>query len=146
MVSSTLPSKKYPIERNGCVVFPVKNKLRWTCNRKIKHKPRCDSFLCWWAFGNVLRLSTPRRTQVDWMDKIALNGLAGQYLNQRIDDIEITRKEVLAWQESRNNRQVNVNCQFATKDAQIKLPPLHPTLESWQDTGGYTDSWRWILI
>jgi len=75
-------------------------------------------------------VDTQKRASWLNMAEIARNVLAGQYLNRRIDDIEVAKKEVLAWQESRNNRQVNDNWQFAAKDARIKLLPLYPTLES----------------
>jgi hypothetical protein len=64
------------------------------------------------------------------MAEIELNVLIGQCLNRRIDDIEVVRKEVNAWQKHRNNRQAKVNWQFTTKDARIKLSRLYPTLES----------------
>ena len=42
------------------------------------------------------------------MAEIELNVLTGQCLNRRIDDIEVVRKEVLAWQEVRNNKNAKV--------------------------------------
>ena len=67
-----------------------------------------------------------------WLNiaEIELNVLTGQCLNRRIDDIAIVRKEVLAWQKSRNNKNAKVNWQFTTKDARIKLSRLYPTIES----------------
>jgi hypothetical protein len=56
--------------------------------------------------------------------------LTGQCLNRRIDDIAVVRKEVLAWQEFRNNKNAEVNWQFTTKDALIKLSRLYQTLEN----------------
>jgi len=56
--------------------------------------------------------------------------LAGQCLNRRIDDIEIVRKEVAAWQKFRNNKNAKVNWQFTAEHARIKLRRLYPTLES----------------
>lgn len=81
----------------------------------------------WDRFGFVY---TPKHGSWLNMAEIELNVLTGQYLNRRIDDIEIARKEVNAWQEHRNNRQATVNWQFTTKDARIKLSRLYPTLES----------------
>ena len=63
------------------------------------------------------------------MAEIELNVLTGQCLNRRIDDIEVVRKEVQAWQEARNNKKAKVNWQFTTEDARIKLSRLYPTLE-----------------
>jgi hypothetical protein len=73
---------------------------------------------------------TPKHGSWLNMAEIELNVLTGQCLNRRIDDIEVARKEVNAWQKHRNNRQAKVNWQFTTKDARIKLSRLYPTLES----------------
>jgi hypothetical protein len=51
---------------------------------------------------------TERRTKHDWA--LFSKEIAGQCLNRRIDDINIVRKEVRAWQEFRNNRDATVNC------------------------------------
>ena len=73
---------------------------------------------------------TPKHGSWLNMAEIELNVLTGQCLNRRIDDIEVARKEVNAWQKHRNNRPAKVNWQFTTKDARIKLSRLYPTLES----------------
>jgi len=73
---------------------------------------------------------TPKHGSWLNMAEIELNVLAGQCLNRRIDDIEVVRKEIRAWQEFRNNKNVKVNWQFTAKDARIKLRRLYPTLES----------------
>jgi len=73
---------------------------------------------------------TPKHGSWLNMAEIELNVLTGQCMNRRIDDIEVARKEVNAWQKHRNNRQAKVNWQFTTKDARIKLSRLYPTLES----------------
>jgi len=73
---------------------------------------------------------TPKHGSWLNMAEIELNVLTGQCLNRRIDDIAIVRKEVLAWQKSRNNKNAKVNWQFTTKDARTKLSRLYPTIES----------------
>lgn len=73
---------------------------------------------------------TPKHGSWLNMAEIELNVLTGQCLDRRIDDIAIVRKEVLAWQKSRNNKNAKVNWQFTTEDARIKLSRLYPTLES----------------
>lgn len=73
---------------------------------------------------------TPKHGSWLNMAEIELNVLTGQCLDRRIDDIEVVRKEVNAWQRHRNNRQAKVNWQFTAKDARIKLSRLYPTLES----------------
>lgn len=66
-----------------------------------------------------------------WLNiaEIELRVLAGQCLNRRIGSIETVKKEVQAWQASRNTTNAKVNWQFTTKDARIKLRRLYPTLD-----------------
>jgi hypothetical protein len=73
---------------------------------------------------------TPKQGSWLNMAKIELNVLTGQCLNRRIDDFAVARKEVLAWQEFRNNKNAKGNWQFTAEDARIKLSRLYPTLES----------------
>ncbi len=73
---------------------------------------------------------TPKHGSWLNMAEIELNVLTGQCLNRRIDEIETVRKEVRAWQKSRNNKNAKVNWQFTTDDARIKLTRLYPTFES----------------
>ncbi len=63
------------------------------------------------------------------MAEIELNVLTGQCLNRRMDDVTVVRKEVLAWQNLRDNKNAKVNWQFTAEDARIKLSRLYPTLE-----------------
>lgn len=72
---------------------------------------------------------TPKHGSWLNMAEIELNVLTGQCLNRRIDDIAVVRKEVQAWKIYRDNKNANVNWQFTTKDARIKLSRLYPTLE-----------------
>ena len=58
-----------------------------------------------------------------------MNVLTGQCLKRRMDNIELVRKEVFAWQNYRNNKNSKVNWQFTTDDARIKLSRLYPTIE-----------------
>ena len=66
-----------------------------------------------------------------WLNvaEIELNVMSGQCLNRRIDDINVLRREVRAWQEHRNKKHAKVNWQFTTEDARIKLKRLYPTLD-----------------
>lgn len=67
-----------------------------------------------------------------WLDiaEIELNVMTRQCLNRRIDNIEILRKELAAWEMQRNETMANVNWQFRTKDARVKLISLYPDLDS----------------
>ena len=62
---------------------------------------------------------TPKHGSWLNMAEIELNELTGQCLNRRIDDIEVVRKEVQAWQKDRNNKNAKVNWQFTAEDARI---------------------------
>lgn len=71
-----------------------------------------------------------------WLNiaEIELNVLTGQYLKRRMDNIEVVRKEALAWQKFRNNKSAKVNWLFTTEDARIKSSRLYPSLEDWRGT------------
>ena len=65
-----------------------------------------------------------------WLNvaEIELNVLFGQCLNRRIDNMETVKKEVEAWQKDRNAKEANIDWQFTTDDARIKLKRLYPNL------------------
>ena len=65
-----------------------------------------------------------------WLDiaEIELNVMTRQCLSRRIDNIDILRAELSAWEKERNDNQATVNWQFRTKDARIKLVSLYPEL------------------
>jgi hypothetical protein len=73
---------------------------------------------------------TPKHGSWLNMAEIELNVLTGQCLDRRMDNIEFVRKEVLAWEKNRNNKNAKVNWQFTTENARIKLSRLYPTIES----------------
>jgi|GEM_PF-4705664 len=77
----------------------------------VKSNPSTDAtlFALMSLWDRLEIVDTQKRASWLNMAEVALNDLAGQYLNRRIDDIEVAKKEVLAWQERWNNRQVNVN-------------------------------------
>ena len=66
-----------------------------------------------------------------WLNvaEVELNVMIRQCLNRRIDCIEVLRREVGAWQASRDRIHANVNWQFTTDDARVKLKRLYPTLD-----------------
>lgn len=73
---------------------------------------------------------TPKHGSWLNMAEIELNVLTGQCLNRRINNIENVRKETMAWQKYRNNKNAKVNWQFTSHDARIKLSRLYPTLDA----------------
>lgn len=64
------------------------------------------------------------------MAEIELAVLASQCLDRRIESREELEAEVAAWEEERNERQVEVDWQFTTADARIKLRRLYPAVRS----------------
>jgi len=72
---------------------------------------------------------TPKHGSWLNMAEIELNVLSRQCLNRRIDNIDAVRREVKAWQETRNNKNAKVNWHFTTADARTKLFRLYPTLQ-----------------
>jgi hypothetical protein len=73
---------------------------------------------------------TPKQGSWLNMAEIELNVLTGQCLNRRIDDIALVRKEALAWQNFRNNKNAKINWQFTAERARIKLTRLYPIFYS----------------
>ncbi len=65
-----------------------------------------------------------------WLNiaEIELSVLKRQCLAGRISCIEKMRDEVSAWNIDRNNRQSNIDWQFRTDDARVKLKRLYPKL------------------
>ena len=63
------------------------------------------------------------------MAEIELSALARQCLSRRIGTQEELEREVLVWQQHRNEEATTVNWRFTTVDARIKLKRLYPSLE-----------------
>jgi len=64
------------------------------------------------------------------MAEIELAVLASQCLDRRIGSREELEREVADWEEARNERQVEVQWQFTTADARIKLRRLYPAVQT----------------
>jgi hypothetical protein len=58
-----------------------------------------------------------------------LAALSKQCLNRRIGAAEELGREVEAWVDDRNEREVAVRWRFTTVDARIRLRRLYPTLQ-----------------
>jgi hypothetical protein len=71
---------------------------------------------------------TPKHGSWLNMAEIELRVLMGQCLNRRIDKASVVRAEVTAWEKDRNNKKAQINWQFRTDDARIKLKRLYPTI------------------
>lgn len=82
------------------------------------------------AFALAQRLEihhTPKHGS--WLNiaEIELSALARQCLDRRISDLEVLNTELTAWQHATNDNHRQVNWQFTTDDARIKLRHLYPT-------------------
>ena len=64
------------------------------------------------------------------MTEIEIGVLTRQCLDRRIQDRGVLRREVQAWQASRNRDVVRVNWRFTTEDARIKLKSLYPSVQT----------------
>ena len=72
---------------------------------------------------------TPKHGSWLNMAEIELNVLNGQCLNRRIDNMDIVKQEVEAWQNFRNNKDCKINWRFTTKKSRIKLKRLYPSID-----------------
>jgi transposase len=72
---------------------------------------------------------TPKHGSWLNMAEIELAALGKQCLGRRIGSVEELRREVAAWQEERNEREVGVKWQFTTAKARIKLHRLYPSTQ-----------------
>jgi hypothetical protein len=70
---------------------------------------------------------TPKHASWLNMVEIEIGVLLGQCLDRRLADIETVKREVLAWQTSRNESQVKIRWQFTTEAARKKLSRLYPS-------------------
>ena len=71
---------------------------------------------------------TPKHGSWLNMAEIELAALGKQCLGRRIGSAEELAREVVAWEQERNERQVGVNWQFTTAKARIKLRRLYPSV------------------
>ncbi|WP_374117158.1 transposase, partial [Streptomyces sp. MNU76] len=81
------------------------------------------------AFALAQRLEihhTPKHGS--WLNiaEIELSALTRQCLDRRISDLDTLNTELSAWQNATNTDQRQVNWQFTTHDARIKLRHLYP--------------------
>jgi hypothetical protein len=63
------------------------------------------------------------------MAEIELSVLSRQCLNRRIETMDEMEREVQAWQDERNDREVKVQWRFTAADARIKLRKLYPSTQ-----------------
>lgn len=71
---------------------------------------------------------TPKHGSWLNMAEIELSVLKGQCLDRRIADMGTMQAEVAIWESNRNNMSKDIDWQFTTSDARIKLKQLYPNL------------------
>lgn len=67
-----------------------------------------------------------------WLNiaEIEINALKAQCLNRRIEHKDELIEQIGYWQKDRNEKNANINWQFSTKDARIKLKRLYPKIDT----------------
>jgi transposase len=71
---------------------------------------------------------TPKHASWLNMVEIELSVLSGQCLDRRIPDEDTLRREIAAWEETRNAQQITVDWRFTVEDARTKLKRLYPNV------------------
>jgi transposase len=71
---------------------------------------------------------TPKHGSWLNMAECELSVLSSQCTDRRIPEEATLRREVHAWEQERNAKQVTVDWQFRTQDARIKLKRLYPCI------------------
>jgi hypothetical protein len=89
--------------------FPPEQARRIAERFEIHHTPKHGS---WW-----------NRAELE------LSVLAGQCLDRRLESLAVLKHAVAAWQSERHERMVEVQWQFTTAQARIKLRHLYPVLQ-----------------
>jgi len=84
------------------------------------------------AFALAQRLEihhTPKHGS--WLNiaEIELSALTRQCLDRRIEDLTVLNAELAAWQQQTNTDQRQVDWQFTTDDARVKLRHLYPNVK-----------------
>jgi hypothetical protein len=111
--------------------YPDVEYVRLVCDNLNTHKPAS----LYEAFPPEKARQLARRLHIhhtpkhgSWLNiaEIELSVLTRQCLERRIPDIETLRKEIYAWQHTRNQNHKTVDWQFQTSDARIKLKRLYP--------------------
>lgn len=112
-------------------VYPDAEKVVLVCDNLNTHKPAClyEAFEPEQARRIAEKLEwhyTPKHGSWLNMAEIELSVLHRQCLDRRIESAQEMGRQVDAWQEDRNEREVGVQWRFTTADARIKLRHLYP--------------------
>ncbi len=65
-----------------------------------------------------------------WLDmaEIEIGVLSRQCLDRRLPDQETLKREIHAWQNTRNQKAIRVDWRFTAEDARTKLKSLYPSI------------------
>lgn len=115
--------------------YPRANKVILVCDNLNTHKLASlyEAFEPREARRLINRLEihfTPRHGS--WLNiaEIELSVFTRQCLKRRMSSIKILREEARNWYRRRNKTQKQINWQFKTKDARIKLIQLYPQIQT----------------
>jgi hypothetical protein len=115
-------------------LYPDCEKIVLVCDNLNTHTPAClyEAFAPEEARRLALRFEwhyTPKHGS--WLNvaEMELSVLARQCLDRRIPDLDTLKREVDAWQKTRNAAVVRVDWQFTTADARVKLKRLYPSVQ-----------------
>ena len=119
--SGGFSSKTTPMPRPWC--------WSWTTSGTHSIGSLYEAFEPAEAFALAQRLEihhTPKHGS--WLNiaEIELSALTRQCLDRRIEDLDILNNELAAWQGATNADQRQVDWQFTTDDARVKLRHLYP--------------------
>jgi hypothetical protein len=113
--------------------YPDAEKIVLVCDNLNTHKAAClyEAFPPEQARRIAERLEwhyTPKHGSWLNMAEIELSVLSRQCLDRRIESAGEMGREIGAWQDDRNEREVGIQWRFTTADARIKLSKLYPTI------------------
>ena len=117
------------------IVYPDCQKVRLVINNLNIHSISS----LYEAFPPDIARNLARRLEIhhtpkhgSWLNiaDIELSAMTKQCLERRIENITSLKTELAAWETARNEMQKNVDWQFTTPDARIKLRHLYPQFKS----------------
>lgn len=73
---------------------------------------------------------TPKHARWLNMAEIEIGIMNRQCLDRRIDDVNVMRREVAAWEQSRNATQARIHWTFTIASARMKLKKQYPSIEA----------------
>ena len=128
----TAVDRAHEIKYLSDVMYPDAEKIILVMDNLNTHKPAS----LYRAFPPAEARRITRRLEIhytpkhgSWLDmaEIELNVMTRQCPARRIEDINLLRSELSAWETERNNDEAKIQWHFQTGDAREKLISLYPT-------------------